>query len=288
MGRIRRFLPSPRHGRGGDRARDVAERRRRRARHHRQEHQERLGDEQGRAQPLADRDLTCARTASAAARSTRPPSAVPSAFTAGGATRFAVVNAGGKPCGATISSAARTSEGRYQVIFNGDVRNCALRRYRRRRRRLGAATNTQISVGSLASNVNVAVRTENGTNGTELDRPFHTVVMCWPIRVVDRPQHPRGDPRRHREGGDVPRDDAVGADHAALADGHAAGDDDVGAAPDVVLDVGPLLVKPCHGTGGSGSSKRCAPSVMKQPLANMQWSPISTSSTEATITPMFR
>jgi hypothetical protein len=54
------------------------------------------------------------------------------------------------------------------------------------------------------------------------------------------------------------------------------------------IRVGPLVVKPCHGTGFSGSSKRCAPSVTKQPLANMQWSPISTSSTAATITAMLR
>ena len=52
--------------------------------------------------------------------------------------------------------------------------------------------------------------------------------------------------------------------------------------------VGPLLVNPCHVTGLSGSSKRWAPSVTKQPLANMQWSPIVTRSTAATITPMFR
>ena len=37
-----------------------------------------------------------------------------------------------------------------------------------------------------------------------------------------------------------------------------------------------------------GSSKRWLPSVTKQPLANMQWLPISTSSTAATITPRFR
>jgi ubiquinone/menaquinone biosynthesis C-methylase UbiE len=52
--------------------------------------------------------------------------------------------------------------------------------------------------------------------------------------------------------------------------------------------VGPFDVKPCHGTGFSGSSKRWLPSVTKQPLANMQCSPMSTSSTAATCTPMFR
>src|SRR3954447_25473925 len=54
------------------------------------------------------------------------------------------------------------------------------------------------------------------------------------------------------------------------------------------IRVGPFDVKPCQGTGLSGSSNRCDPSETKQPLANMQWSPISTSSCAATITPMFR
>src|SRR5205814_1435183 len=56
----------------------------------------------------------------------------------------------------------------------------------------------------------------------------------------------------------------------------------------VGLLVGPFAVNPCQVTGLSGSSKRWLPSVTKQPLANMQWSPISTSPTEATITPMFK
>src|SRR4051794_20087529 len=54
------------------------------------------------------------------------------------------------------------------------------------------------------------------------------------------------------------------------------------------IRVGPLVVNPCQVTGLSGSSKRCEPSETKQPLANMQWSPISTSSCAATITPTFR
>ena len=50
--------------------------------------------------------------------------------------------------------------------------------------------------------------------------------------------------------------------------------------------VGPLLAKPCHVMGRSGSSKRWFASVTKQPFANMQWSPISTSSAAATMTAM--
>ena len=48
--------------------------------------------------------------------------------------------------------------------------------------------------------------------------------------------------------------------------------------------VGPFEVKPCHGTGFSGSSKRWLASVTKQPLASMQCSPISTRSAAATCT----
>jgi hypothetical protein len=105
---------------------------------------------------------------------------VPSAFLAGGSSRFAVVNSGGQAVrGRDVSSAARTSEGRYQVIFNGDVRNCAYLATVGNESAAAPPQNTQISVASLGSNVNgVAVRTENGANGTELDRPFHLVVLC--------------------------------------------------------------------------------------------------------------
>ena len=105
---------------------------------------------------------------------------VPSAYLAGGATRFAVVNAGGQAVrGRDVSSAARTSSGRYQVIFNGDVRNCAYYATVGDESASAPPQNTQISVASLGTNVNgVAVRTENGTNGNELDRPFHLLVMC--------------------------------------------------------------------------------------------------------------
>ena len=105
---------------------------------------------------------------------------VPSAFVAAGGSRFAVVNGNGQAVrGRDVSSAARTSEGRYQVIFNGDVRSCAYFATVGDESASAPPQNTQISVGSLGSNVNgVAVRTENGTNGNELDRPFHLIVMC--------------------------------------------------------------------------------------------------------------
>src|SRR5947208_13820007 len=47
--------------------------------------------------------------------------------------------------------------------------------------------------------------------------------------------------------------------------------------------VGPFDVKPCHVTGVSGSSKRCDASETKQPFANITWSPIVTSSWQATL-----
>jgi hypothetical protein len=105
---------------------------------------------------------------------------VPSSFLTLGASRFAVVNAGGQAVrGRDVSSAARTSAGRYQVIFNGDVRNCAYFATVGHESAAGPPQNSQISVSSLGSNVNgVSVRTENGNNGSEANRPFHLIVMC--------------------------------------------------------------------------------------------------------------
>jgi hypothetical protein len=105
---------------------------------------------------------------------------VPSAYLAAGASRFAVIGADGHPVrGRDVASAARISEGRYQVIFNGDVRNCGYWATVGDDSAAAPPQNTQISVSSLGSNVNgIAVRTENGSNGSELDRPFHLLVMC--------------------------------------------------------------------------------------------------------------
>jgi hypothetical protein len=104
---------------------------------------------------------------------------VPAATLAGGASRLAVVNSGGQLArGRDISSVARTGDGRYQVIFNGDVRGCAYFATIGDPSAAGPPQNSQVSVASLASNVNgVAVRTEN-SNGNETDRPFHLIVMC--------------------------------------------------------------------------------------------------------------
>src|SRR5918997_2566151 len=103
---------------------------------------------------------------------------VPGAFVAHGSARFAVVNAGGVLIRGRNASSARTGEGRYQVLFEADVRGCGYYAT------VGGPTaapppeNGQITVSSLASNVNgVDVRT-TGANGNPANRPFHLLVLC--------------------------------------------------------------------------------------------------------------
>jgi hypothetical protein len=105
---------------------------------------------------------------------------VGAALVAHGGARYAVVNGGGQLVrGRDTSSVARTGDGRYQVIFNADIRGCAYFATIGDPSAAGPPQNSQISVSSLGSNVNgVAVRTENGNNGTEANRPFHLIVMC--------------------------------------------------------------------------------------------------------------
>jgi hypothetical protein len=104
---------------------------------------------------------------------------VPSALVAEASTHFAVLNAGGQQVRARgTTSAARTSEGRYQVIFDRDVRSCAYYATIGGPSAGAPPDNGQISVSSLASNVNgVDVRTEN-SNGAETNKPFHLLVLC--------------------------------------------------------------------------------------------------------------
>jgi hypothetical protein len=103
---------------------------------------------------------------------------VPSASQADGLTRFAVVSASGQLVrGRNVTSAARTSAGRYQVIFNRDVRNCAYFATLGDPSASGPSSG-QIATGSLGSNVNgVAVRTTDA-DGTAGDRSFHLIVPC--------------------------------------------------------------------------------------------------------------
>ena len=104
---------------------------------------------------------------------------VPSAVLAHGSTHFAVVNAGGQQIRARgTTSAARTAEGRYQVIFDRDVRGCAYYATIAGPTAAAPPDNGQITLSALGSNVNgVDVRT-TGANGNDTNRPFHLVVLC--------------------------------------------------------------------------------------------------------------
>jgi hypothetical protein len=103
---------------------------------------------------------------------------VPAALLSHGAQRFAVVNGGGQLVRGRNAQAARTGAGRYQVIFETDIRSCAYFATVGDASASGPPQNSHISVASLASNVNgVAVRVENNA-GAEVDRPFHLVVFC--------------------------------------------------------------------------------------------------------------
>lgn len=103
---------------------------------------------------------------------------VPSAVVAHGSQRFAVVNAGGQLIRGRNASAARTAEGRYQVIFEADVRGCGYYATVGGPTAAAPPDNGQITVSSLASNVNgVDIRT-TGANGNDANKPFHLVVLC--------------------------------------------------------------------------------------------------------------
>ena len=104
---------------------------------------------------------------------------VPSAFVAHGSARYAVVNAGGQAVrGRNVSSAARTAEGRYQVIFEADIRGCGYFATIGGPTAAAPPQNGQITVSGLGSNVNgVDIRT-TGADGNDANKPFHLVVLC--------------------------------------------------------------------------------------------------------------
>jgi hypothetical protein len=107
---------------------------------------------------------------------------VPSAFAAQlteGSNHFAVVNAGGQQVRARgTTSSARTAEGRYQVIFNRDVRGCAYYGTVGGPTAAAPPDNGQITVSGLGANVaGVDVRT-TGANGNDANKPFHLLVLC--------------------------------------------------------------------------------------------------------------
>jgi hypothetical protein len=104
---------------------------------------------------------------------------VPGAFVAHGSARYSVVNAGGQQVrGRGTTSSARTAEGRYQVIFDADVRGCGYYATVGGPTAAAPPDNGQITLSSLASNVNgVDIRT-TGANGNDANKPFHLVVLC--------------------------------------------------------------------------------------------------------------
>jgi hypothetical protein len=104
---------------------------------------------------------------------------VPGALVSEGVTHFAVVNAGGQQVRARgTTSAARTAEGRYQVIFNRDVRSCAYYATIGGPTAAAPPDNGQITVSGLGPNVNgVDIRT-TGANGNDANKPFHLLVLC--------------------------------------------------------------------------------------------------------------
>jgi hypothetical protein len=104
---------------------------------------------------------------------------VPGAFVAHGSAHFAVMNAGGQQVRARgTTSAARTAEGRYQVIFDRDVRSCAYYATVGGPTAAAPPDNGQITVSGLGSNVNgVDIRT-TGANGNDANKPFHLLVLC--------------------------------------------------------------------------------------------------------------
>jgi hypothetical protein len=101
------------------------------------------------------------------------------ALVAHGSSHYSVVNANGQQVrGRGTTSAARTAEGRYQVIFDQDVRNCAYYATVGGPTAAPPPANGEISVSALASNINgVDIRTGN-QNGNDANRAFHLLVLC--------------------------------------------------------------------------------------------------------------
>ncbi|HEV7847658.1 MAG TPA: hypothetical protein VGO83_15490 [Thermoleophilaceae bacterium] len=104
---------------------------------------------------------------------------VPGAFITSGSAHYAVVNGGGQRVRQRgTTSSARTAPGRYQVIFNQDVRACGYYATIGDPSAAGPPDNGQITVSSLGSSVNgVAIRT-TGAGGNDANKPFHLLVLC--------------------------------------------------------------------------------------------------------------
>jgi len=103
---------------------------------------------------------------------------VNNAVVAEGVNRQAVVGVNGTTIRARgVASTARSGEGSYQVITDRDVRTCVYSATLGDESASSPGTG-QISVTSLASNVNgVRVSTRN-SDGALADRSFHLIVSC--------------------------------------------------------------------------------------------------------------
>jgi hypothetical protein len=104
---------------------------------------------------------------------------VPNAFVTYGAARFSVVNSGGQQVrGRSTTTVSRTAVGRYQVIFDANVRNCGYYATVGGPTATAPPNNGQITVSSLGANVNgVSVQT-TGADGNSANKPFHLLVLC--------------------------------------------------------------------------------------------------------------
>ncbi len=105
---------------------------------------------------------------------------VPSSFSSYGSARFVVATGDGlfvRGRGYGPNPVARIGDGRYQVVFDADVRGCAYVATIGDPSAAGAPGG-EISTSSVGSNVNaVAIRTER-SDGQPADRPFHLVLSC--------------------------------------------------------------------------------------------------------------
>jgi hypothetical protein len=103
---------------------------------------------------------------------------VGSSFVAHGSVRYAVVNAGGQLIRGRNASAARTGDGRYQVLFETNMRGCGYYATIGGPTAAAPPENGQITVSGLGANVNgVDIRT-TGANGNDANKPFHLLVLC--------------------------------------------------------------------------------------------------------------
>jgi hypothetical protein len=103
---------------------------------------------------------------------------VPSAVAADGLGRHAVIsNVGATVRGRGVASSSQTGPGQYAVVFDRDVRNCVYTATLGDESAAGPG-NGQISVTSLASNVNGVRVVTRDSDGQVANRSFHLIVSC--------------------------------------------------------------------------------------------------------------